>query len=412
MFERLRDWMENRLAPAATRFAEQRHMRAVRDGLMATLPFIVTGSLFLLIACLPITGWEDLIAPIQGKLFTGFTVTFGLASLYATFMIGHQLALSYGINGPFSGLLSIMSLIMLNPPGEGGIDVGNLGPGGLFVGILAAVVAVEIYRFLVKRNIVIKMPKGVPPAVSASFSALLPAFVIACLLWFIRLVLNIEPYSMINTVLRPLVFAADTFPGIMLYMLMWNLPWVVGIHGMVVASAADPMWIAFLGENAAAIQAGLAAPHIANKMFFEVFCMIGGSGCTLALVYFLLRARSSRLRTVGKVELLPALFNINEPIIFGMPVVLNPIMAIPFLLAPMCAAAVNYGAMSIGLVPKAFLMVPWALPNPLACYLATGGDFRALMLSFVNLAVTGAVWYPFFKVYDNQLYADEKKNAA
>ncbi len=412
MFERLKDWMESKFAPAANRFAEQRHMRAIRDGLMATLPFIVTGSVFLLIACLPITGWEELIAPVQGKLFTGFTVTFGLSSLYATFMIGHQLALSYGINGPFAGLLSIMSLIMLNPPGDGGIEVGNLGPGGLFVGILAATVAVEVYRFLTKRNILIKMPKGVPPAVSGSFSALLPAFVLAGLLWFVRMVLNIDLYALVNAALSPLVVAADTFPGIMLYMLMWNLPWVVGIHGMVVASVADPIWIRFLGENAAAIQAGAVAPHIANKVFFEVFCMIGGSGCTLALVYFLLRARSSRLRTVGKVELLPALFNINEPIIFGVPVVFNPIMAIPFLLAPMCAAAVNYAAMAIGLVPKAFLMVPWALPNPLACYLATGGDLRALLLSFVNLAVTGAVWYPFFKVYDNQLYAEETKSQA
>ncbi len=407
MLEKLGLWMENHLAPKANRFAEQRHVRSIRDGLLAALPFIVTGSFFLLAAALPIGGWATLIAPYKGSLLTMFNVTFGLAGVYAAFMIGYQLASSYRINAPFAGLLSVMALIMLNPPSDGGLAIGNLGPSGLFVAIIAAMFAVEVYHFLIARNFVIRMPKGVPPAVSASFTALVPAFAIAAILGIVRLVLGIDLNVLIDSALRPLVIGADSLPGVMLWAFIMNLPWLVGIHAMVIVTPADAIWMKFLADNAAAVQAGIAMPHVGTKVLFSIFSMIGGSGCTLALVFFLLRARSLQLRRIGQIELIPALFNINEPITFGLPVVLNPIMAIPFILAPVAAATVTYLATSIGLVSRTFLMVPWALPNPIASYLATGGDWRAVVLFAVNLAVTGAVWYPFFKIYDKQLAAKE-----
>lgn len=413
--ERLARWMEDVLAPPFQRLAGQRHMRSIRDGVVSTLPFIIVGAFFLLIAFLPIGGegeWEKTLGPWYGHLLTAFSMTFGLAAVFCAFMVGSTLAMSYNVPGTQAGLLSIMAFLLFNPAAEGKIPTDFLGPQGYFVAIVSAVFAAEVFRILVQRKITIRMPAGVPPAVANSFAALLPAAVIAVTVWLIRVPIGFDPNAAVGELMRPFVTAVDSFPGVVAYMLVWNFPWLLGVHGMIIDSVADPITLSMLADNAAAAQAGADLPHIVTKNFYTIFAMTGGSGCTLALVFMLLRAKSARMRTIGKIELPLAIFQINEPIIFGLPVVLNPIMAIPFMLAPIAVATVSYLAFASGFVERTFIMVPWAIPNPIAAYLSTGGDWRAIIVSLINIPVAGLVWYPFYKIYDRQLSREEEAAAA
>lgn len=411
---RFTKWMEDVLAPPFQRLAGQRHMRSVRDGVVSTIPFIIVGAFFLLAAFLPIGDgdyWQKFLGPWYGWFLTAYGMTFGLAAIMATFMIGYTLAMSYKVSGPHAGMLSIMAFLLFNPATDGKIPTDFLGPQGYFVAIVSAIFATEVYRFFIQRKITINMPAGVPPAVAGSFAALFPTVVVAIVVWFIREPLGFDPNAAVSTLMKPFVMAVDSYPGVVAYMLVWNFPWLLGVHGMIIDSVADPITLGMLAQNAAAQTAGTELPHIVTKNFYTIFAMTGGSGCTLALVLMLLRAKSARMRTIGRIELPLAIFNINEPIIFGLPVVLNPIMMIPFMLAPIAVATVSYVAFWGGFVHKTFLMVPWAIPNPIASYLSTGGDWKAVIVSLVNIVVAGLVWYPFFKIYDKQLTGEEKSAA-
>ncbi|WP_027340767.1 PTS sugar transporter subunit IIC [Halonatronum saccharophilum] len=411
-------FIEKVLMPPMTKLAEQRHLRAVRDGIVSTMPLIIIGSFFLIFAFPPIPFLAELVEPHLGTILFPFRLTMGLMALYASYGIGHSLAKSYKLDGVSGGLLSLATFLLTVTPqmvDEVGfvLPMDKLGGGGLFVAIIMAFVAVEILRFLQERNIMFKMPEEVPDSVARSFEALIPAGVIIPFVWIIVHVLGFDIHTFIMEIFRPLVTAGNTLPGVLVPIILITLLWASGIHGVsVVGAVARPIWLTLLDENVEAVAAGAEVlPNIAPEPFFQWFIWIGGSGATVALVMWMLFSKSSYLKKLGKASIIPGICNINEPVIFGAPIMLNPILAIPFILGPIITGILTYFAMYFNLVARPSILAPWTLPAPIGAYLATGGDFRAVILVLVNFAIMAAIYYPFFKAYEKKLVAEEQGEA-
>ncbi|KGG79728.1 PTS lactose transporter subunit IIC [Caloranaerobacter azorensis H53214] len=401
-----------------TKLAEQRHLRAIRDGIVSTMSLIIIGSFFLVIAFPPIPALAELVKPHIGKILFPFRLTMGLMALYASYGIGYSLAKSYKLDGVSGGILSMAAFLLTIVPqtvkGIGWVlPMGNLGGSGMFVAIIMSIFAVEVMRFLQTRKIMFKMPEGVPDSVARSFEALIPAAVIITVIWVIRHLLNFDIQVFIMNLFKPLVTAGNTLPGVLVPIILITLLWAAGIHGVsVVGAIARPIWLVLLDENMkAAAEGAKILPNIAPEPFFQWFVWIGGSGATLALVILFLTSKAKYLKQLGKASLIPSICNINEPVVFGAPIMLNPILVIPFIIGPVITGILSYVAMALNLVTRPSVLAPWTLPAPIGAYLATGGDWRAVILVLINIAIMAIIYYPFFKIYEKKLLEEEKEQA-
>lgn len=408
--------IEKVLMPPMTKLSEQRHLKAIRDGIISTMSLIIIGSFFLIIAMPPIPALAELVQPHIGNILIPFRLTVGLMSLYAAYGIGYSLARSYKLDGVTGGVLSLAAFILTMVPqsieGHGWmLPMGNAGGAGMFVAIIVAIFSVEVLRFLQQRNFTIKMPEGVPDSVARSFEALVPAAIIITTIWLVRHMLGFDIQAFIMDLFKPLVTAGNTLPGILVPIILITLLWSAGIHGVsVVGAVARPIWLILLDENLQAVANGTPMPNIAPEPFFQWFIWIGGSGATLGLVLWMIFSKSDYLKRVGRASLIPGICNINEPIIFGAPIMLNPILAIPFIIGPVITGILSYSAMALNLVNKPYIQPPWTLPAPIGAYLATGGDWRAAVLAILNILIMMVVYYPFFKAYEKKMIAEEKSN--
>lgn len=408
-------WMESHLLPVMTRLSEQRHLRAIRDGIVSTIPLIIVGSFFLIVAFPPVPAVAAFVKPYSDRILLPFRLTMGLMALYASHSIGYHLARSYKLDGVSGGVLSMAAFLLTSVPvvveGKGlALLMGNLGGGGMFVAIVMAVFAVEVLRFSKERRITIRMPEGVPESVARSFEALVPAAVIIVVIWTIRDLLGFDIQEFVISLFQPLVQAGNSLWGILVPIVFITVLWATGIHGdSVVGTVARPIWLVLLDQNIAAAAAGQPIPNIAPEPFFQWFVWIGGSGATIGLVFLMLFSRSAYLQGVGKATLLPGLCNINEPVVFGVPVMLNPLLFLPFLLGPVLIGILSYYVFYLDLVTKPYILVPWTLPAPFGAYLATGGDWRAIVLVLVNTAIVTCLYYPFFRAYERKLLEEEAK---
>lgn len=423
MMERFMKWIEEKLMPPMAKLAEQRHLRAVRDGIISTLSLIIVGSFFLVIVNLPIDSWKAFIEPRLGDIVLPFRITVGLMALYASYGMGYSLARSYDLDGVSGGVLSMAAFLMTNIP-LNVVDKATdtplgwilpmqyLGGAGMFTAILTMILAVEILRFCKTKNITIKMPEQVPASVARSFEALIPASFIIIIVWVIRVMLGFDINDAIMKLFSPLVkIAGNTYLGVLIPTLLITLLWAAGVHGVsVIGSLLRPIWLVLLEENMQVVANGGIAQNIGTEGFYDLFIWIGGSGGTLALCVLFLLSKSTYLKQVGKFSLVPGLFNINEPMIFGAPIVLNPILAIPFIVGPSIAATTTYIAMKLNLVKRVSVMAPWTLPSPIKAVIATN-DWRAAVLSILNFLILMAIYYPFFKAYEKKLLEEEKNQS-
>ncbi|VBB06988.1 phosphotransferase system eiic [Lucifera butyrica] len=408
-------FLEKYFMPVAGRIAEQRHLRALRDGIVATIPLILIGSAFLVIAFPPVAFLAAMVKPYVGNLLMVVNATFGIMALVAAFSIAFSLAGSYKLDTLSAGVLSVSAFILAMPfTKDGNIASAWMGSKGLFVAMLIGVFVVEVQRYMTKRNLVIKMPEGVPSSVARSFAALFPGFIILTLVWVVNVILlstvGLPIPEVINTIItNPLLHLGGTLGAILIAELVVQLLWSVGIHGAaLVGGIMSPIWLAFTQQNAIAKAAGQVIPNIISQQFVDVFVLIGGSGTTLALAVLLFtRVKSKQLKALGKTAIWPGLFNINEPITFGMPIVMNPVMIIPWVLAPLTVAVITYVTMAAGLVGKPYALLPWTTPVFFSGFLATG-DWKAVLLQLVNFIVAGAIYYPFLRVWDKAKLAEEK----
>ncbi|MFC7442494.1 PTS sugar transporter subunit IIC [Laceyella putida] len=415
-------WIETRLMPPMARISEIRHLRAVRDGIIAVLPLIIVGCFFLIIANPPIDSLAKWVEPHKEQIVVPYRLTLGLMALYASFGMGYSLARSYKLDGIAGGMLTMATFIMATIPVNVDeklpenealgwlLPLQHMGGAGLFMSIIAMLIAVETLRFLKQRKLVIKMPESVPTSVSRSFEALIPATIIILFMWVVRVLLDVDLHAILQSIFKPLgVFAGNTFLGALVPVLFIMLLWTTGIHGdAVVGSVFHPIWFALLDQNAAAAASGETLPNLIVEPFFQWFVWIGGSGTTLALCIFMMFSKSSYLKQVGRFSIVPGIFNINEPVVFGVPMVMNPLMFIPFILAPVACTVVTYIAFATGFIGKISILAPWTLPGPIGAYLATGGSWNAVFLNIFNILLAGVIYWPFFKAYEKRMLAEEQ----
>jgi PTS system cellobiose-specific IIC component len=413
--EKIFAWLDRRLIPVMTKLSEQRHLRAVRDGIISTIPLIIVGSFFLIIAFPPVPALAVLVKPHTAQILMPFRLTMGLMALYAAHSIGYHLARSYKLDGVAGGVLALAAFLLtslpVDVPGKGpALLMENIGGGGMFVAIIMAIVAVEILRFAKEKRITIRMPEGVPDSVARSFEALVPAGIIIPLVWAVRHLAGFDIHQAVTQLFTPLVTAGNTLAGVLVPIVLISLLWATGIHGdSVVGTVARPMWLVLLDQNIAAAAAGQPIPNIAPEPFFQWFVFIGGSGATVGLVCLMMFSRAAYLRGVGRAAFLPGVCNINEPVIFGAPIMLNPLLFVPFLAGPVVMGVIAWFALHFGLVTKPYILVPWTLPAPIGAYLATGGDWRAIVLAAVNITIATALYYPFFRAYERKLLKESEQ---
>lgn len=404
--------LRHRLSRFGEAVAAQPHLTAVRDGVVAALPLVLIGSFFLLLAQPPSKALQELVAPHLETLLVPYRMLGGLVALYVCFGTARSLARRRGLDELGASLIAVASFLVAlgpSPLAEAGWGVAaeRLGAGGLFGALAIALASVELQRLVADRNLTIRLPASAPDAIAKSFASIVPGFASVTAIWLVVHVAGFDVVDLLAGLVKPLVGASDSLPGVLALCLVDSVLWLLGVHPMAVMAALKPLWLAMLAENMEAAAAGGALPHVATREFFLWFVWQGGSGGTLALALLLVRARSATLRSVGKVGFLPALFNINEPLLFGVPVVMNARIAIPFVLAPLATATVAWSAMAFGLVERPRLDVLWTLPAPLGAFLTTGGDGGAVILQLVNLAIAGAIWWPFIRSWDRSLAESE-----
>lgn len=415
-----------KLQRVADAIGKQRHLVAMRDGVVGALPLVLVASFFLLLAQPPSQTLQAWIAPHVPVLVVIPRMLTGLIAVYVTFSAAHSLAKSYGLDPMAGGLLAMACyfiaaypgpgspLAILPPPGQPPpLPMARLGAGGIFAGLFLAVGTVELTRFFVRRNWTIRLPDSAPEIVVKSFVALFPALASITATFLMVHVLGADLVALLEHAARPLLAITGSLPAVLGVVAVDSGLWLLGVHASAALASLKPLWEQMLLENLAAANAGATAlPHVAPQPFFWWFVWQGGSGATLPLALLLMRARSSQLRGVGKLGIVPACFNINEPILFGAPVVLNPSLAIPFFLVPLLSACTAYFTISAGWVQAPYLEMPWTLPAPIGAYLSSGGDVRAVFLQLFNLAVGLALYWPFVRRYDRRLALQEGVAAA
>ncbi|MGL4676603.1 MAG: PTS sugar transporter subunit IIC [Brevinema sp.] len=431
------DFIEKKMMPILTALNNIKHIVAIREGMISTIPLTIVGSFFLLIAFPPIPqewfetiGFFQWIATNRLEILIPFRATMGLIAVYVVYNTAYTLSSSYNLNGITGGTLALVAFFITQsfPSAESAgkalglvLPIINLGSAGLFVGILTAFVSTEIFRWFKESNLVIKMPDGVPPSIMRSFEALYPMACILILFGSLHFgpkifspnASYIDLHTLIGKAFSWLSIGVDSLPGALFIVFFICMLWVAGIHGVsIIGAVARPIWLQLLDSNAAAFAVGETPAHIFSEPFYQWYVWIGGSGATIGLVllsFFI--GRSSFIKSMGRATIIPALFNINEPVIFGYPIVLNPVLAIPFIIAPMVMTVITWFAINMGFVPHNVILAPWTFPGPLGAYISSGGSVRALILNVINIGISCLVYLPFLLFYDKQMLLEEQKKS-
>lgn len=419
--------LESVLMPLAEKIGKNKYLIAIRDGFLLSMPLLIVGSFFLLIANFPIPGWTDFWARFFGENWDSYfakptDATFSIMAVLAVVGIGYSFSEQMKVDRLFGAAVSLVCWflimpykILVNDTAVSGIPLGWVGSKGIFVGILAAFLSVHIYAWVNKKGWIIKMPDGVPPTVAKSFSALIPAGVSVLVFFILNIVFAMTPYgnafNFVFTILQtPLLKLGNTLPAMVIAYIFLHLFWFFGVNGgSVVGAVFNPILQTLSAENLTAFQAGQPLPNIISQQFQDLFATFGGCGSTLSLlIAMLFFCRSKRIKELGKLAFIPGLFGINEPIVFGLPILLNPMMLIPFMLVPTINIVISYFCMSIGLVPLCSgVAIPWTMPVILSGFLATGWQGAILQLLLLILGVF--IYMPFIKMMDKQYMEDETK---
>mgnify|MGYP005982916371 CR=1 FL=1 len=416
---KLMDAIEVKLMPAMNKISTQKHLSAIRDGLIATIPVTVIGSIFILLAYLPWPqSYVDFLAnnpDFVSKLLVPYSMSVGLLSLYATFGIGLRLAKAYnldGLSGGVSALFTFLASLSLTTTADGATAIATqyLGGEGMFTGIITAILAVEVLRLCKKYKVTIKLPEQVPSNVSSSFEGLIPIVISMGIVWIIVHLLGFDINGLIGAAITPLLsMSANSIAGLLMYVLLTVVMWLFGIHPQILATIMLPVWLINSDANMLAAKAGEAIPNVGVQPSIFTFLWIGGGGGTLALCVMMCFSKSEFLKKLGRLSIVPGFFNINEPLLFGLPIVLNPVLAIPFAVAPIVNTFVTYFAFTSGLVPGMGypLAAVWTLPSIFSSVIATT-SIKAAFLVVINFVISFIIYYPFYKAYEKKLVLEEQ----
>lgn len=415
-------FLEEKFVPVAARVGNQRHLVAIRDGFITIMPLTIVGSLAILVNNLPIKLYQNALDSIwKHETWTQWGgnvwgATFGIISLLLAFSIAYNLAKSYDKDGLSAGVISLSSYLTFGTFGEGGLTGLTTGTGGIFIAIIIALLSTELFCKLTGNpKLLIKMPNGVPPAVSKSFAALLPAIMTIGLFALIRTIISAGfdipdiVGSFYSAIQEPFMGLTNSWIAALLLAFIPAFLWTLGVHG---ANIIEPFMqtinLPAIEANVKAISSGEIAPYIVNKPFFDAFINMGGSGTTIALIIaiFIFARKNKQYNTVGKLSAAPGLFNINEPLLFGLPIVLNPVLFVPFILTPMVNVTIAYFATKWGFVPAAIVSPPWTTPPIINGFLATQ-SWQGAALSIVLIVVAVCIYLPFISMANRMAKQNE-----
>lgn len=410
------------LSPFAAKIGNQRHLKAISSGMMFGLPFIVIGSFFLIFANPPINidqynpatanffmkfmaGWKDFAVANYDLITASYNLTMGIIGLISVFGIAFSLASEYKINPAMNGMVaSVIFLMVCTPVKEGNINLNYLGTNGLFVAIIIGLLVVEVNRIFEVKNIKLKLPDTVPPMVATFINTLVPLLTNIILFYGINLIFlvttkKIFPETVMD-ILTPATNIAGSLGGFLLIVTLGNVLWLFGINGSsIIFPIVFTLGMAQTGLNAEQMSNGETMTHLMNLQMFRI-SVLGGAGGTLGLILLMMRSKVSEYRTIGKLSLIPGICSINEPVIFGLPIVFNPILAIPFLITPIVSLLLTYFAQSVGLIGVGFIVDPSFTPFFAQAYLSSM-DWRNIVFCLVLILISSVIYYPFFKVMEN-----------
>ncbi|WP_330926480.1 PTS sugar transporter subunit IIC [Candidatus Sororendozoicomonas aggregata] len=423
LYGQLMNFIEQKLGPTAKNFASRRHITALRDGFLVATPFIIVGSFILIFANPPYAAdtqnafgraWLDFVTAHRVAIVMPWTMSMGLMSLFISMGVAFSLAKSYKMDAVGAAALSAMSFLLVAAPEKNGaLPLNYFGGTGIFTALLVAFFSVELTRFLRKYHITIRMPEQVPPAIAASFALLVPVLAIFLTLYplsvYIQTSFDMQIPGVVKALFQPLVSASNSLSAILGSVLLCQLLWFAGVNGGdVVTSILAPIFLANIGVNAAAYAAGEEVPNLFTWSFWDFYIFIGGAGATFGLVILMSFSRAVHLKSIGRMSFLPGVFGINEPVMFGAPVVMNPTLFLPFIFIPMINAVIAYIALSTGLVAKAIAVTPGSIPPLLGSALGSGWALSATILTAFLTVLDLLLYYPFLKAFEKQVLANEQ----
>ncbi|EFW05973.1 hypothetical protein HMPREF9488_00791 [Coprobacillus cateniformis] len=417
------DTLSQVLGKVSVKLSGNIYINAIKDGMLAYMPFAFIASIFLIIAFFPVPAFTDFITNItgletavwQGKLALVNDASLGIGGLLVLLSISRSLADKLKINGMQVSLTAVVAFMLLVPFGsqEGlkFIDVTYLGAQTIFLSILISIVTAKVYQFIDNKGIKIKMPAAVPPAVSAPFESIIPSFVVITIFWVLRLVIDAfgggSALAIFNTVLGiPLQAVGGSLPGVIIVKMFSQLLWFFGIHGdSIVNGVMTPIFQVLQDANKTVSMAGGVPTNIICQSFWDSFASIGIIGSIIAIV---LIAKSKRYKEMKKIAGVPYIFNVGEPTLFGIPLMMNVIYFIPFILSNVASIVISYIAFALNLVPvcTGLAQVPWTTPLIISGYLTTG-SIAGSILQIVCLVAVVLIWLPFVRVADHQLVKEE-----
>lgn len=426
-FQSLNERIEKHILPLANKLSSQRHLRAIRDAFISLLPITLMGGVTAVIGAAPVTetttngfllAWSSFAE--QNSLLLNWisALTLGGMSVYVCMAITYYLARHFKLSLLTPMMLSVCGFLMLvMTPQQLGwdgkvVEISYMDGRGILPAILISILTVEAYNFMRSHNWGrISLPPSVPPSLSETFASLVPGFIVIAVYVAIFALFNAFDTTFpafIYTAMAPSFQAADSLLFTVIMTLLVHFFWFFGIHDAALSGILAPIRDGNLSINAAAKAAGEALPHVFTTPFWVYFVAIGGAGSLLALAILLFRSKSKQLKTIGRIGIVPAFFGIGEPIIFGVPVMLNPYYLIPFLFASTFNAIVAFVLMKANLIGRTFSMLSWQMPNIPGAFLSTL-DIRAMILVCVLLVIDILIYLPFFKMHERQCIALESE---
>lgn len=409
------------LSPIASKIGNQRHLKAVSSGMMFGLPFIVIGSIFLIIANPPINidsynpdtanvfmqflaNWKNFSINNYDLITAPYNLTMGIIGLISVFGIAYSLSNEYKLNASMNGMIaSVIFLMVCTPVQDGSITLNYLGTNGLFVAIIIGLLVVEICKIFEDKNIKLKLPDSVPPMVATFINTLIPLLCNIIIFYGINIIFIITTNKIfpdvIMQILTPATNIAGSLGGFLLIVTFGNILWLFGINGSsIIFPIVFTLGMAQTGLNAEQMASGETMTHLMNLQMFRISVM-GGAGGTLGLILLMVRSKVPEYKTIGKLSIIPGICSINEPVIFGLPIVFNPILAIPFLITPIISLLMTYFAQKIGLISLGFIVDPSFTPFFAQAYLSSM-DWRNIVFVLLLVIVSMIIYYPFFKVME------------
>ncbi len=414
--------IEKFISPVATWLSNNRIIQSISKGLMMTMPIIMIGAIASIFQNIPIDAYQSFVSSTYfGTLLTTIVnITTNMLAVYVVAAIAYSYATMLDLDAFVCALLALMDFVLVTPlvtTGEGFEAVTNLplswlGAKGLFTAMIVSIVTTLVYNFTVKKNLIIKLPESVPPFVSKSFAAIIPGFILVIFFGLVDFLFSLTSYGDLHNAIYSVIqvplsnIGTSVWAAALIYLLS-GVCWFFGIHGIAVVSVVMPIWIGADVANVSAIAAGQTAPNIITYNWINTVSSPGGSGATIGLIILAtFFAKSERYRSMGKIAIVPSLFNINEPVVFGFPMVLNATMAIPFILTPVINVLLGYFLTTIGLLPISNGVGAMGMPILMNAFI--NGGWRLLLFQIVCMLLSVAIYYPFFKILDNRELEVEK----